>query len=109
MSRKRSTAIYAAAVPITAWCERSCARLAKWRRNEPARSALIRIAGQPFGQSTAVVLAEILAARRSDGLAGKGGDRTRHRHGAGADRGRRTRRRYFACAHGAGLDRNKPQ
>ena len=37
---------------------------------------------------------QVLAGRARDGLAGKGGDRTRHRHRAGPDRRRRTRCRY---------------
>ena len=54
-------------------------------------------------------MAEILGHRTGDRLAGKGGDRPRHRDRAGPDRRRRTRYRPVARADGASVDRGQPQ
>ena len=54
-------------------------------------------------------MAEILGHGTGDSVAGKGGDRARHRDGAGADRRRRTRYRPVARADGSGVDRRQPQ
>ena len=82
-------------------------RRKKWRRDEPAgpRSVSAQIAREPRGEPEIVVVAEILGHRTGDRLAGKGGDRARHRDGAGANRRRRARYRPVARADGSGIDR----
>ena len=71
--------------------------------------ACAQIAGQPCGQSDAVVMDPFLAGRPGDDLAGQGRDRARHRDRAGADRRRRTRCRYRPRADGPRIDGGKPQ